>query len=53
MSFTSILLLTYTLLGLAAWTMFRIRRKALGLGLLVMIAVSLVVLIYLWLTSPM
>ena len=53
MSFAIILIMTYALLGLAAWILFMVKRKALGLGVLAMIAVSIAVLIYLWSTSPM
>lgn len=53
MGFTFILLLAYLALTGLAVIAFRSRRKALGGGVLAVMAVSTAVLGYLWVTSPM
>jgi hypothetical protein len=53
MGFTFILLLAYLALTSLAVIAFRSGRKALGGGVLAVMAVSIAVLGYLWVTSPM
>ena len=53
MGFTFILLLAYLALTGLAVIAFRSGRKALGGGVLAVMAVSITVLGYLWVTSPM
>ena len=53
MGFTFILLLAYLALTGLAVIAFQSGRKALGGGVLVVMAVSIAVLGYLWVTSPM
>ena len=53
LGFTFILLLAYLALTGLAVIAFRSGRKALGGGVLAVMAVSIAVLGYLWVTSPM
>ena len=53
MSFTMILFLAYLIRGIGAFIAFRRKYKAFGMGLLVVMALDILVLGYMWIHSPM
>ena len=53
MSFTMILLLVYLIWGIGAFIAFRRKHKAFGMGLLLVMALGILILGYMWIHSPM
>lgn len=53
MSFTTLLILTYIIMSAGLFVAFRRKHKAIGTVLLLVIAMSILILGYLWIHSPM
>ena len=53
MSFTMILLLAYIIMSLGAFIAFKRKHKAIGIALLIVIVLSIFILGYMWIHSPM
>lgn len=53
MSFTMLLLLSYSIMSVGSVIAFKRKHKAVGIGLLLAMVLSIFVLGYLWINSPM
>ena len=53
MSFTMILFLVYLIMGMGAFIAFRRKHKAVGMGLLLVMAFGILILGYMWIHFPM
>ena len=53
MSFTMLLLLAYIVMGVGSFIAFKRKHKAIGIALLLVIVLSILILGYMWIHSPM
>ena len=53
MGFTAKLLIVYLVLALIAGISFARKKKAIGIGVLILMALGIIILVYMLLTSPM
>lgn len=53
MSFTMLLLLAYIVMGVGSFIAFKRKHKAIGIALLLVIVLSVLILGYMWIHSPM
>lgn len=53
MSFTMLLLLAYIVMGVGSFIAFKRKHKAIGIALLLVIVLSVLILGYIWIHSPM
>ena len=53
MSFTMLLLLAYIVMSVGSFIAFKRKHKAIGIALLLVIVLSVLILGYIWIHSPM
>ena len=53
MSFTMLLLISYIIMNIGTFIAFKLKHKIIGIVLLLVIALSIFILGYMWINSPM